>query len=180
MANIRTAGRSGFIRRGGVRRRETLWLGGTVVRSTIASANSAVIQTSLSAGALALRPFTVIRTRGVFSVASDQEAADEFIDCAFGAAVVSDEAVAIGVSAVPTPSTDNDSDLWHVYERILDQFTFASGVGFQGQSSRMIQVDSKAMRKVEDGQDLVDVVETGPGSGGVFAVTFNRALLKLH
>ncbi len=42
------------------------------------------------------------------------------------------------------------------------------------------KVDSKAMRKVEEGQTLVEVIETGALSSGVSVITFQRTLIKLH
>ena len=56
----------------------------------------------LSAIGLALRPFTLIRVRGIFTIASDQSAATETQVGALGVAVVSEQAASIGVTAVPT------------------------------------------------------------------------------
>ncbi len=170
--------RRSFVRQGR-QRRETLWVGGTTVRTTIATASTAVIQTSLNAAALALRPFTIIRVRGVMRLETDQLANSEFQDAKWGMAVVSDQAVLIGVTAVPTPDTDNTSDLWFAYEAMLNDFKVSSAIGLLVVGSERI-IDSKAMRKVEDGQDLVSVIETGPASNGVVVTTFNRVLIKLH
>ncbi len=76
MANIITARRSGFVRRGGSQRRQTLWFGGVSVQSTLAGASTAILQTSLNAAALALRPFTVVRNHGFVFLESDQVVAD--------------------------------------------------------------------------------------------------------
>ena len=182
MTNIRTAGRSGFIRRGGVRRRETVWLFGTAFNQTLAATTTAALVLSLNAAALALRPFTVIRTRGILHISSDQSGASQDFGASYGEAIVSDQASAIGVTAVPTPTVDNGSDLWFVYEFLMGRFTFGSAASFiENTISRV--VDSKAMRKVEDGQDLVAVVE-GPGAGltadGSIIRGFTRTLIKLH
>jgi len=180
VAFIRNARKSGFISRGGVRRRETAWLGGVTVRSTLAAGSTSILQSSLNAAALASRPFTVIRVRGVMFVKSDQAAANEFQDVAYGNAVVSDQAVAIGVTAVPTPDTDDASDLWFVYKRILNEMLFSDATGINSPYGIFGEFDSKAMRKIEDGQDLVEVVETGPLSSGVVVTTYARTLIKLH
>jgi len=43
------------------------------------------------------------------------------------------------------------------------------------------EIDSKAMRRVEDGQDIVQVVEVDTNiSAGVQISTFGRQLVKLH
>ncbi len=180
MPNIHTNRKSGFIRRSGVMRRETLWLGGVYQDTAIAAASTALILTALTAAGLALRPFTVVRSRGLLFVSSDQEAGDERQSVAYGACVVSDQAVGIGVTAVPTPATDNDSDLWFVHESLFNNFQFASGVGFDGASGTKYPIDSRAMRKVEDGSDLITVVETSAVSFGTRVLSFNRVLLKLH
>ncbi len=180
MANIRSSRKSGFIQRSGVRRRESLWVGFAGSDVAMAAASTAVLLTSLNAAALALRPFTVVRTRGVLQIRSDQEAADEVQDVAYGHAVVSDQASAIGITAVPTPVTDDVSDMWFVYQRIMNSFRFASGVGFDGGSGRFLEFDSKAMRKVEDGQDMISASETSAFSGGAVLSNHFRYLLKLH
>ncbi len=161
--------------------RETLWFGGVDVLQVIGTPGTALLLTSLSAGALDLRPFTVIRTRGMLGIRSDQVAATEDQLAAYGHAVVADQAVAIGVTAVPTPVTDNDSDLWFVLERIMSDMTFSTAAAHEKQGN-YASFDSKAMRKVEDGQDLISVVETpavGIAAGCVFKAYFRR-LVKLH
>jgi len=174
------ARKSGHVLRRGVMRRESLWFAGVYVRSVLGSASTAVIQTSLNAGALALRPFTIVRTRGHILYRSDQESAAENQDVSFGMAVVSDQSVAIGVTAVPTPFADNGSDLWFVYESMSARFGFITGVGFDQQSGVERIVDSKAMRKVEGGQDVIIAAETADISGGVTITSFVRMLIKLH
>ncbi len=170
------ARKSGFVRRHGVMRRETVWFGGIVVTSTLGAASTAVFQTSLNAAALALRPFTVIRTRGHMLVRSDQTAANEQVNVMYGRAVVTDQAVAIGVTALPTPATDNDSDLWFQFGSASLHF----GVDVKNSIQVLQLIDSKAMRRVEDGQDIAGVVETDANSEGAVIAVFTRSLVKLH
>ncbi len=180
MANIRTARRSGLVLRGGRQRRETLWLGGVETSSTVAGAGTAVLLASLNAAALALRPFTIVRTHAMTLLRSDQAAAAETQIGFYGLAVVSDQASAIGVTAVPTPFTDNGSDLWFLFDMAIQRFGFGSGVGFEEPSGTQRWIDSKAMRKVEDGQDIVSVFETSTNSAGVIFQSFFRQLIKIH
>ena len=91
--------------------------------------------------------------------------------------MVSDQAVAIGVTAVPTPDTDRGSDLWYVFEEIFGEFVFISGVGTQ-ERGQLHRFDSKAMRKVEDGQDIITVAES-PNTSAKIQVAV-RCLIKLH
>ena len=169
------ARKSGFVRRNGVMRRETLWIGSTTISTTMAAA-SAVLTTILNAAALALRPFTIVRTRGVVIVRSDQISALQRYDGAFGMAVVSEQASTAGVASIPTPTTDSDSDLWYVYERVLSTVVNSANGNELG---RERIIDSKAMRKVEDGSDVVSVVEN-PLAAGCVVDHFFRTLVKLH
>ncbi len=159
--------------------RKTFWIGGTIIRNTIAAGGSSTLFGSLNAPALTLRPFTIVRTRGYWHFRSDQQSATEQQDVAMGNIIVSDEAVAIGVTAVPTPVTQNQSS-WFLFDAGSDQFTFTTGVGFISPTGVLRNLDSKSMRKVEEGQDLIQVVETGAGSDGVAITTFFRTLIKLH
>ena len=180
MANVHTRTKSGFITRGGVRRRETAWFAIPPSSNTLAAASVAVLSGSFNAAALALRPFTIVRTRGILHFRSDQTGALENYQAAFGMAVVYDQAVAIGVTAVPTPDTDRGSDLFFVFEEGYSQFTFISGVGVDPDGGLTFRYDSKAMRKVEVGQDVAITAEATALSAGVTVVDGGRMLIKLH
>jgi hypothetical protein len=93
--------------------------------------------------------------------------------------VVSDEAFAVGVTAVPTPDTDNNSDLFYVMELVMGSVNFVSGVGFSERQSQHV-FDSKAMRKVEDGQTPIAVAEASVISSGLTLRSYSRSLIKLH
>ncbi len=176
MANIRTARRSGLVLRGGRNVRDTVWADLPLISSSLGTTGSAVLTTALNAAGLALRPFTVIRERIMIYVTSDQEAASEAQNCAFGACVVTEQAVAIGVTAVPTPVTDLSSDLWYAHRWCMS----SHGAGtVDSQRGQPYELDSKAMRKVETGQDLITVVENG-SNGGVIMAVAGRSLFKLH
>ena len=160
--------------------RKTFWLGGSVAETTLTTANSAAIITSLNAAALALRPFTVIRSRGYWSMESDQNAASESQQAHIGAIVVSDQAVAIGVTAVPTPVTDNQSS-WIFFEGNSQRYQVVSAIGSIANKVPWInRIDSKSMRKVEEGQDLIIVAENSGTGDGATIVSFVRTLIKLH
>ena len=180
MPNVHTRSKSGFITRSGVSRRETLWIGVQETITTLAAANTAALINTLNAAALALRPFTIVRSRFDWSVRSDQTGALEAYQVAFGAAVVSDQAQAIGVTAVPTPFTELGSDLWYVHEVLSGAFVFISGIGVQSPAVVRKDVDSKAMRKVEDGQTMIWVVENSGLSSGSISALAGRVLIKLH
>ena len=171
------ARKSGFVRRNNVMRRETVWAQGTFLSTTLASTNAVAITAQLSAAGLALRPFTIVRTRGYLSVKSDQTSVAEVYGVQMGFAVVSDQALGVGVSAVPTPDADGQSDLWFVYESLWGDFEVTTDIGRLEMGQRMAY-DSKAMRKVEEGQDVVQVMEC-PHTSALVRDAF-RMLLKLH
>ena len=79
------------------------------------TASGGTILGSLNATALALRPFTIVRQHYFLMLRSDQAAAAERQFGAFGCVVVSDQAEAVGVTAIPTPITDAGSDLWMLH-----------------------------------------------------------------
>jgi len=167
--------RSNFVRS---QRRESLWFffDGTFVNLT---AVGGTITHSLNAAALALRPFTIIRSRFELSFDTDQTAAAENQIGAWAMAVVSDQASAVGVAAVPTPVTDAGSDLFFAYQPMVNAVQFATQVGFQN-TSRRYTVDSKAMRKVEDGQDVIIVAEFDASGAGFNLGIAGRVLIKTH
>ena len=168
--------RSNFVRS---QRRETAWIFQNFTADTVA-AGAAVLVSTLNAAALALRPFTIVRTRGMLTVNSDQLAASESQEIGFGMAVVSDQASAIGVTAVPTPVQDMGSDLFFVYEGVVNDLIFGDATGFQSAAQTTKYFDSKAMRKVSEDQDVVVVLESPGISLGADVITQFRMLLKLH
>jgi len=167
-------------RRGSVARRESIWISQIPIDTTLAAASTAALISTLNAAALALRPFTVVRTRGSLWVRSDQTVTSEDYQASLGLAVVSEQAVAIGVTAIPTPETDRNSDLWFVYETLQQAFTRFDATGTMGMEGAVKEFDSKAMRKVEEGEDLVTVIETSAVSLGAQVMVSFRMLLKLH
>ncbi len=162
------------------KRRESLWFDLVATEVTIPGASTALLILSLDAGALALRPFTIVRTYFNYHIRSDQVAAIEEYQTAVGMCVVSDQASAIGVTAVPTPFTDLGSDLWFVHSIMANQFLFLDATGSNPNSGVSKDIDSKAMRKVEDGQDVVVVLENSSISAGCVVISAGRMLIKTH
>ncbi len=168
------------VRGGRSQRRETAWISVPDVAASL-GAGISVLTGSLNAAALALRPFTIVRVRGWIHCRSDQVAANENVAASWGYAVVSDQASAIGVTAVPTPITDRGSDLFFVYESMFTRFQVSSAVGWSGDFGIQRQFESKAMRKVNEDEDVVLTVENSALSGdGIVTSDGGRILLKLH
>ncbi len=158
-------------------KRLTSWFQFAPTNASMAAAGGTVVF-SLNAAALAMRPFTIIRTRFEYKLRSDQAAAMEEQTAAFGMAIVSDQAVAVGVTAVPTPIAEMGSDLWFLYKLI---FADESALTDRTKRARGGSVDSKAMRKVDIGQDLVVVAEMDTTTGGGVILTLGgRMLIKVN
>ena len=136
-----------------------------------------VLVQTLNAAVLAFRPFTVVRVVGEAYLVSDQQAASEQQAVGFGFAVVSTQAVAIGITAIPTPFTDGGSELFFMYQAMLSSLGNASSTGVFQEGTRY-SFDQRAMRKVNEGQDIVIVLETAGISGGANIMTWARMLIK--
>ena len=140
---------------------------------------SGVLLATLNAAALALRPFTVTRTRGTLWTGSDQSAATEEPQISFGMIKVSDQAAAIGVTAVPSPFTDTDAP-WFVYETAVPAIQLASTVGFNTPAGRETVIDSKAQRIVGVNEDVALVINNSSAADGAVCIMIGRMLVKLH
>jgi len=160
-------------------RRQTVWFAFALSEFLIGAGGTAQLLFQLNAAALALRPFTVIRSRFDWFCHSDQDGADEQWGGALAMAVVSDQASAIGITALPTPVTDQGSDLFFVYEQMVGEIIVTSAVGVT-EVGRNKVIDSKAMRKVDIGQDIVVVAETPTFVESADFVLGGRMLVKLH
>ena len=125
-------------------------------------------------------PGTIVRSRGIFSIrAQSPITGDLDIGGAFGVGLVSAEALAIGITALPKPHADADWGGWMVWRPFQYFIEFGDGTGVNMFSNDwMLEIDSKAMRKVEPNSAMVFVVES---QVGVFSVAEKvRLLLKLH
>jgi len=163
----------------GAQRRETLWAPIPFTQTTITGSGVALVATA-SAAEDALRPYTIVRTHLHMSILSDQVVAAEEQIVAVGMGVVSDQASAIGATAIPTPVTDLGSDVWYLHHWLMNSFTLLSAVGFQDAGNQQETYDSKAMRRVEDGFDNFLAIEAPASSDGVVVSLMGRQLLKLH
>jgi len=156
-------------------RRLTTWLQFQPIAITLATNATATLAFTLNAAALALRPFTVVRTHFQFMLGSDQAANIEQQSVGVGMAIVSDQASAIGITAVPTPIIDMASPLFFAHTLI---FADESSVTDRTRPATFQKLDSKAMRKVEVGEDLVIMVEGGGIDSGMVIRMAGRILIK--
>ncbi len=79
---------------------------------------------------------------------------------------------------MPTPITDMASDLWFVHQLMLAD---ASHTVDNARDAGLWSIDSKAMRKVDIGQDIVVVAEFATGVSSGFTMTVGgRMLIKVN
>ena len=141
---------------------------------TILAKNTAVID---STAVPVVQGETIVRTRGFINVRSDQVDAAEDGPGALGACVLSDEAVAAAGAAVPTPYSNADSDMWFLHQF----FDWSVSLGaHEFNPLQRYEFDSKAMRKMQQGETLAFIVENGSVTNGLeyylhFAVLFKVA-----
>ena len=110
---------------------------------------------------------TVVRIVGTISYNTPSPAAAGVL--VVGAAVFADNAVAAGVASLPDPITDVSDDLWTFIQPAPYSFTATPGIR---------DFDSRGMRKIEEGQQLVYIAANGAtGSSVEFAMYF-RQLFK--
>ena len=164
--------------RGGRQRREMIWISAGLGAATIVAATT--LLSTLNAAALALRPFTIVRTRLAIIFSTDQVAASESFFGVYTKQVVTEQAAAAGVASVPSGTVEQDAD-FYVYEPIFQSFELSSGSGFETKQGDqgMHVVDSKAMRKVGNNDDIASVLDTRAFAGAIIAIE-GRTLIKLH
>jgi len=158
-------------------RRATEWLASADQTSAqdLAASTVAIDQALTGAQVSAISPFTITRTVGMVAVAGDQVAALEFPLMAIGAMVVRETARAGGVGNVPTPITEEGDDGWFLY------LTAAASSGtLNGAPASIFQFDSRAQRKVEDGDAVVWTVENSDSAAAISYWLKFRMLIKVH
>ena len=171
--------RRGFPRSHGVRSdRQNVWASIDFTVQTIA-ANTLVLLGSLNVAALALRPFTIIRTRAQGIWASDQTTGDEWPHGALGMVVVSDQAIVAGAASIPDPVSNADAP-WHVWQGLETHISVATEVGFVEIAGQSFEIDSKAMRKIGVNEDVAVMVVNAHATHGARVGLVGRFLIKTH
>ena len=167
--------------RGGSLRRRTGWDDGPGFISnlgTVTSTSVAIVGSGLS---VLEDGNTIIRTRGMLQlILTAADAPLSGFRGAFGICIVSEDAFAVGVTAVPDPVDDAEWDgwFWHQFYSLMQPITFAA----QSTASSVLtlEIDSKAMRKIRATDVVILVgehIESGTASMTVVAGT--RLLFKL-
>ncbi len=155
-----------------------IWIGAGLDVTTVMVAATSTLFASYNAAALALRPFTIMRTHLEILFGSDQSVATELAFGAFGQIIASADAVAAGAASVPTSDGDPDSP-WYIYQGMADEFTFKTGVGFESGGGTRYIIDSKAMRKGGANENSAVVFENLSTVGAKITM-LGRQLVQLH
>ena len=163
-------------------RRRTGWeVGpGDSTLTNFASTQSVIL--GLGAQAL-LDGLTLVRLRGSFrALLTAVAGANDGFAGAVGIGIVTAEAFAIGLTAMPLPLTDMEWDGWLYYRPFSVQSntaTIADGVNSGGVNLEF-PVDSKAMRKLREGDTIFAAAQVVENGTSVMDIHFDsRILLKL-
>ena len=119
---------------------------------------------------------TMVRNRGAVVHRPTALAADIEYSGAFGVGVVSAQAFAIGITALPGPWSDADWSGWMVWRSFAGAFDVTSDIS-RILLHTVLEVDSKAMRKIGPNDIVVTMAESATGGFDIFDGV--RQLLKL-
>ena len=157
--------------------RLTEWFGTVLAADfTTLAANTFAVNLVMTAAELAKRPFTITRVVGQLNIMSDQNVAVETPFGAYGGIVVSDKAVATGATAIPDPTTEVSSDGWFVYQPFAAEGSASTNVG---RPLQRFMIDSRAQRKVEDGDQFVFMIGNASAADALLFQVNLRVLVKL-
>ncbi len=129
---------------------------------------SVTMSTTTISGSLAFSiPATVLRWRGYWSAAFDETAqANDRMILTLGLAILSTDAVTLGVTAVPDPASEPEYPWIWWGEMALNSFgVIADTTAGWGPSAQRQEIDSKAMRKIKPGESLLAIIQSTNASG---------------
>ena len=160
-------------------RRATEWgVFADTALSTVPAASDVQLASFSQATLAPVTPGTVVRVRGSVIWLSDQGAADESQLGAIAIGVVSERASAAGVASIPVPSaTGWGDDLFFMTMALQNQGANTAPGTAAHQQIIAREFDSKAMRKLNDGDALAITCSNWGATGANVAISF-RILFK--
>ena len=165
-------------------KRKTFWFASADVAGlTNLAAATIVVDQAVSKVAIDAGPgypMTIVRTRGSVWIKTDQVANSEQPFGGFGFAVVGEEARAAGAGSLPGPILDEDSGQWFVHGFFAQALVVVSQTSIHHDGFVRTDFDSKAMRKVEENEAIVVMLENASSGHGLSYIIKFRMLLKLH
>jgi len=122
---------------------------------------------------------TMLRLRGSLLVVATPNAAADNDYAAFGVIVVSDQALAVGGTSIPGPIANPEAPwVWHQYVPLMDVVSTAADAASIG-LNHVVEIDSKAMRKVGPNDSIVLIGELATGEMADVAAIGAIRLLQL-
>ncbi len=125
---------------------------------------------------------TILRTRILMLIRSDQKVAPEDQKGALGMILVSNEAVAAGAASIPGPVSDASAD-WFLYQPFTQalQFTTAAGLTTAGTDGVQYDIDSKSKRILQGtDQSVAVMIEPHSDSEGFIVDLMGRILTRVR
>ncbi len=116
---------------------------------------------------------TIRRMRGTLMVGASASSATAFHG-AVGAYVASDAAVIVGITALLDPSTNVADDAWLWYQSFAGKPAGDGSAGALG--TQLIEIDNKAMRRIETGFQVVFVAANPAAIGSLHLALSIRVL----
>jgi len=165
----RNLGNRGRSRNAVARRQPTTWTR-IVTQPVVVAAASKVFLTFLLLNNPGIGE-TIRRTRGRFYVGADVGILENQLG-AWGGMVVTDIAAAAGAASLPGPITEANDDGWFMWEGFTQESISNTG----GLPAFVYEFDSKAMRRVEEGSQIVFMVEN---ASATFGLSFSAAISVL-
>ena len=156
------------------RRSDYEWFGARVSLTGVTSGSS--IQAIVSVNAAG----TIMRIRGRLAAVISAVSAPAITEVTMGLIIATDDAVAVGATAIPDPELDSDAEwMWHGTLIVRSNSATLAETGGDG-TDRLV-VDTKAMRKVKTNSQLVLVINGNQTVAGatVAIVGFLRLLIAL-
>ena len=124
---------------------------------------------------------TIVRIRGRFTIFLGLvTAAGDGFQGAMGIGIATTAAVTAGIGSIPTPISEQGDETWLYWTPISVHGAVVSSTALGEESKMDIVVDTKAMRKFDQGMSIyaaLEMTEIGTSSGSAFFDS--RALLKL-
>ena len=140
----------------------------------------AILFASFSQASLGfLVPATLIRVRGMLYWDTNGSAHGRSFG-AVGIAVVKETARVAGIASLPSPITEASDDIWLFHHFLQCSRALSTANGFRGDFVHSFEMDAKAMRKLEDGDAVVIVVENNVAVGSDASFNMNARFLFLN
>ena len=156
-------------------RRQTQWIALTVNWTNFSASTFVNMGQFAQAQLVNLVPFTIVRTVGICCVSIDPNPIlNQDFSMAFGGCVAREQSG----NQLPAPFANADSDAWFWHQ--FAAMEYETDTGGDNVISMQIPVDSKAQRKVSDGDKISFLAQGGSAADGFEAALYLRILLKLH